>query len=414
MRTPSLFVLLAMSLWVSLAGCGQASERTINNDSFNISGHNTDKQSSLRVATFNVSIEATNYLTRNEIANDPSQSAIVTTLLARGDHPQIKNIAEIIQTVRPDIILLNEFDYIDNPKYGIELFIKNYLNVSQNAQTSIDFPYYYIAPVNTGIATIYDLDNDGKKNGIAGDAYGFGYYPGQYAMTLLSRYPIKHEQIRTLQTFLWKEMPNALQPVNDDGSQWYSTDEWAELRLSSKSHWDIPIETDNGVINIIAAHPTPPTFDGAEDRNGKRNHDEIRLITDYLSNQPYLIDDRGVKGGLKTGARFVVMGDLNSSPDEGDSIKSAIRDLLDHSLVNSNCIPTSQTGQQLKPDNPFAAQHTASWGLRVDYVLPSKYGLTIQRCGLFWPNENDPQYALVETRRTSSDHRLVWVDLLVQ
>lgn len=368
---------------------------------------------SLRVATYNVSIEATNYLSREAIADDPSRSRIVKDLLASGDHPQIKNIAEVIQRTRPDVLLLNEFDYIADPQQGIELFTTHYLNVSQNKQPTIDYPYYYIAPVNTGLASPYDLDNDGKKTGVAGDAYGFGFYPGQYAMALLSRYPIKHERIRSLQTFLWKDMPNAMQPRNDDGTPWYSTQEWARLRLSSKSHWDIPIETDVGVINIIAAHPTPPAFDGPEDRNGKRNHDEIRLITDYLSNAPYLVDDEGVKGGLRAGSRFVVMGDLNASPDEGDSIKSAIQNLLTHPFVDSSCTPTSQAGRLLRPDNTFAAQHTAAWGLRVDYVLPSKLGLSVKQCGLFWPTEDDPQQALIATRKASSDHRLVWVDLFV-
>lgn len=371
-------------------------------------------EQSLRVATFNVSIEATNYLSRKEIADDPSRSVLVQELLASGDHHQIKNIAEIIQRTRPDILLLNEFDYIADPKQGIELFIKNYLNVSQSDQPSIDYPYHYIAPVNTGLASPYDLDNDGKKIGIAGDAYGFGFYPGQYAMAILSRYPIKYEQIRSLQTFLWKDMPDGLQPTNDDGSPWYSAEEWAHIKLSSKSHWDIPIETKAGIINIIAAHPTPPTFDGPEDRNGKRNHDEIRLISDYLSNAPYLVDDKGVSGGLKASSRFVVMGDLNSSPDEGDSVKGAIQSLLAHPLVDSSCIPTSSAGRLLRPDKPFAAEHTAAWGLRVDYVLPSKSGLRVKQCGLFWPTEDDPQHALIATRKASSDHRLVWVDLFVE
>lgn len=252
-------------------------------------------KSTLRVATFNVSIEATNYLSRAEIAHQPSRSAIVKEHLASGEHPQMKNIAEIIQRTRPDIILLNEFDYIQSPEQGIGLFIKNYLNASQNEQPSINYPHYYVAPVNTGAASPYDLDNDGEKTGVAGDAYGFGYYPGQYAMALLSRYPIQQELIKTFNAFRWKDMPNALQPVSDDGVAWYSTEEWDNVRLSSKSHWDIPVETPHGVINIIAAHPTPPTFDGAEDRNGKRNHDEIRLISDYLSNKPYLVDDKGGK-----------------------------------------------------------------------------------------------------------------------
>ncbi len=368
-------------------------------------------QETLRLATFNVSIEATNYLSRNDIAEDPTRSAIVGRLLTNGDHPQIRNIAEIIQRTRPDVLLLNEFDYIKDPEQGIELFIKNYLNVSQNSQPKIDYPYYYIAPVNTGVPSPFDLDNNGTKTGVAGDAYGFGYYPGQYAMALLSRYPIKLNEIRTLKSFLWKDMPDALKPYNRDDSPWYSNEEWNKLRLSSKSHWDIPIEFKKGRLHIIAAHPTPPTFDGDEDRNGKRNHDEIRLINDYISDKSYLKDDNGTVGGLNKDSRFVVMGDLNSSPDEGDSIKTAIRQLTDHPLVDSSCVPRSSAGQLARPDNQFASEHTAAWGLRVDYVLPSRLGLKTTNCGIFWPDKNDPQYTLIETRKASSDHRLVWVDI---
>ena len=368
-------------------------------------------EADIRVATFNVSIEATNYLSREEISIDPSRSKVVQEHLASGNHSQIQNIAEIIQRTRPDILLLNEFDYIADPSMGVELFIKNYLNVSQNGQHAINYPYYHIAPVNTGLATPFDLDNDGQTTGVGADAQGFGYYSGQYAMALLSRYPIKHQQIRTLQTFLWKDMPNALQPKKPDGTNWYSAEEWSHLRLSSKSHWDIPIATPSGTLNIIAAHPTPPTFDGAEDRNGKRNHDEIRLISDYLSNKPYLTDDSGISGGIKPNARFVVMGDLNSSPNEGDSIKEAINNLLDHPLINDGCVPTSNMGQQQNPDNLYSAQHTAAWGLRVDYVLPSKLGVNTKRCGVYWPSDGTAEYRLVTDRQASSDHRLVWVDL---
>ena len=390
----SLLTIVIISLTMVNLGCSQ-----------------TAASKTVRVATFNVSIEATNYLSRDEIAKEASRSSIVKTLLAETNHSQLQNIAEIIQTTRPDILLLNEFDYIANPKEGIESFIKNYLNTPQNGQTSIDYAYYYIAPVNTGVASPHDLDNDGKKSGIAGDAYGFGYYPGQYGMALLSRYPIQQEQVRSFQKFLWKDMPNALYAIKENGKPWYSAEEWSTLRLSSKSHWSIPIETDNGNLTIIAAHPTPPTFDGNEDRNGKRNHDEIRLINDYIENQSYLFDDKGVGGGLDKKARFVVLGDLNSSPDEGDSIKSAIQNLLSSPRINSSCVPTSKAGEKLRPNNQFALQHTAAWGLRVDYALPSLFGLRVKQCGMFWPTIDDPQHALTASRKASSDHRLVWVDI---
>lgn len=68
----------------------------------------------LKVATFNVSMEAENYLPRGTRGS----SQVLIDVLANGEHPQVKNIAAIIQRVRPDILLLNEFDYIENPGSG--------------------------------------------------------------------------------------------------------------------------------------------------------------------------------------------------------------------------------------------------------------------------------------------------------
>jgi len=368
----------------------------------------------IRIATFNVSMEATNYMTYDEIAANPERGSIVQEYLASGEHPQMKNVAEIIQRTRPDILLLNEFDYVANPEQGILAFTKNYLDIAQNSQTAINYPYYYIAPVNAGEPTSFDLDNNGKKTGKGEDAFGFGYYPGQYGMAILSKYPIDLENVRTMQRFLWKDMPGALRPMNPDGSNWFTDEEWAVYRLSSKSHWDVPVQTKSGVIHIIATHPTPPVFDGDADSNGTRNHDEIRLLNDYITNQSYIYDDKGSTGGLETGSRFVIAGDFNSSPVEGDSIRDSIKKLLAEPLVNSSCTPASEGGRQSKPENQYASTHTANFGLRVDYVLPSSTGLKLNDCGMFWPPQDDPLYPLVGDRASSSDHRLVWIDVTVQ
>ena len=34
-------------------------------------------------------------------------------------------------------------------------------------------------------------------------------------------------------------------------------------------------------VHFLVSHPTPPVFDGPEDRNGPRNYDEIRFWADY-------------------------------------------------------------------------------------------------------------------------------------
>ena len=364
----------------------------------------------VKVATFNVSMDATNYLKRGEVGKGDE---LINSL--NNNHQQIKNIAEIIQRVRPDILLLNEFDYIQDPNQGIEKFISNYLNVSQQGAQAIDYPYYYYAPVNTGVSTNFDLDNNGEKSGNMADAYGFGHFPGHFGMVLVSRYPIDTKNIRTFQNFLWKEMPNAMKPTDPStGKHWYSEQEWQALRLSSKSHWDIPVNVNGKVVHVLTSHPTPPVFDGPEDRNGARNHDEIRFWNDYITanKASYIYDDNGKKGGIITGASFVIMGDQNASPDEGSAIKSGIANLLANPLTNNTFTPESIGGEK-NSESIFAKSHTAAWKMRADYVIPSTHGIKVKAAGVFWPKQDEPLYRLIETRASSSDHRLVWVALML-
>ena len=157
--------------------------------------------------------------------------------------------------------------------------------------------------MNTGVASGVDLNHNGMSTDNGGDTFGFGLYPGQYGMLLLSRYPIQRDTIRTFQHFLWQDMPNGLlsSVKAEDGSDWYSPEAQAVFRLSSKSHWDVPITLHNQTVHILASHPTPPVFDGPENRNGKRNHDEIRFWTDYISAgkvADYVYDDKGRKLSL--------------------------------------------------------------------------------------------------------------------
>ena len=93
------------------------------------------------------------------------------------------------------------------------------------------------------------------------------------------------------------------------------------------------------------SHPTPPVFDGAEDRNGTRNFDEIGFWADYVwpgARSSYIYDDEGTTGGLGAGERFVIAGDQNSDPLDGDSIPGAIQQLLDHPRINDRDTPSSE------------------------------------------------------------------------
>ncbi len=378
--------------------------------SANTDMQNIDMPSSIKIATFNVSMEALNYIERGQkpVGNELSKQLM-------SDNQQVKNVAEIIQRINPDILLLNEFDRLDDSGKDLQTFIKQYLNVGQNGQQAIDYPYVFQGPVNTGLKTPFDINGDGKITQPQ-DTYGFGHFTGHFAMALLSKYPIVQEQVRTFQTFKWQDMPGALKPINpSDGSSYYPEDVWKQLRLSSKSHWDIPVKVENKTISVLASHPTPPVFDGEEDRNGKRNHDEIRFWVDYLTpkNADYIYDDKGTRGGKSNNNSFVLMGDLNASNMDGDAIYSGIGALLNH-LDVFDPMPTSKGGDVHKLDNANSKYHTAYWGMRADYVLPSKHGWTVKDSGVFWPTKEDSLYRLIESRAASSDHRLVWVELTLE
>jgi len=329
--------------------------------------------------------------------------------LQNGEDEQIKIIAQIIQEVRPDVLALQEFDYDPRGEY-LDLFQKNYLEQSWNNSEPITYGYAMAFSSNTGIPTHKDLNND-KNIHSPEDAYGYGQYPGQYAFAILSKYPLDTSAMRTFRKFLWKDMPGAALPVKEDGSPYYSEEVLDIFRLSSKNHVDIPVLINNRIVHALIAHPTPPVFDGKADRNGHRNHDEIRLFADYISGQngpSYLYDDSGNKANLKPSAPFVIMGDMNADPQRGDTYQNPIMQFLDHPQVNESAalgdnVPfhISETGDTLHT--------TAVFDMRIDYVLPSDE-FQVQSSGVYWPKEGDADAQLTKGRQ-GSDHRLVWMDV---
>lgn len=381
----------------------------------------------IRVATFNVSLYRD---AGGELADD---------LAAPGD-PQASAVAEILQHIRPDIVLLNEFDH-DPTGRTLELFRRNYLEVGQNGAQPLHLAHAFTAPVNTGAPSGFDLDRDGRTDGPA-DAFGFGRYPGQYGMVLLSRFPIDNEGVRTFRSLRWVDQPAALlpdDPSTPEEADWYPEDARSVFRLSSKSHWDVPVMVEEHVLHALCAHPTPPAFDGpprfpaAVDFNGRRNHDEIRMWVDYVTpgSGSYLVDDAGVSGGLDPESPFIILGDYNADPLDGDPVAGspvgrAGALLVECPRIRANPIPSSRGGLEASRSQGGAnlahrgdpGHDTADFGdrapgnLRVDYALPSIH-LEVLDCGVFWPTTRDPLYRLIGADgKASSDHRLVWVDVL--
>jgi hypothetical protein len=398
------------------------------------------RSADVRFATFNTSL------------NRGAAGQLVSDLSSPGSDTigvrQARNVAEVVQRARPDVVLINEFDFYEDGS-AARLFRDNFLRVPQNGAPAADYPYFFVAPSNTGVPSGFDLDNSGdtNPNDSGNDAFGFGLFPGQFGMVVYSKYPIDRRHVRTFQKFLWKDMPGARLPDDPSTPQpgdYYSPDELAVFRLSSKSHWDIPIRLGKrSTVHFLVSHPTPPVFDGPEDRNGLRNADEIRFSADYIrpGRSRYIYDDRGRRGGLGRSALFVVAGDQNSDPVDGDSLRDAqgnpiaIQPLLNSPRVNSSNPPTSaggpeasslqggaNTSQKGDPrfDTADFTDNPAPGNLRADYVLPSRR-IEIERSAVFWPVQADPLSRLTGVFDfatwgavggfPTSDHRLVWADL---
>ena len=372
------------------------------------------EKETVRVASFNIWEMSTTKIT------DVDENGV-------GQNEQLKAAATIIRKINPDILVINEIDHdIDALRDGNDLtlnarrFQDAYL---RQDDTFKEYPYIFAAPCNTGLLSGKDLNNDGivatPENAYSreygDDSFGWGAYPGQYSMALLSRYPFMKENIRTFQKFLWKDLPDNLIPTD-----WYSPDEIEVLRLSSKSHWDIPVMIEKKTIHMLISHPTPPILDGPENRNGRRNYDEIRMWVHYIENDSVLVDDQGVRGGLPESESFIIAGDLNAAPhgDRLESGESSINLLLKHDRIQDcgDLLVSRGALNGHKPGPPkYRERRTAGWGnrgLRIDHLLPST-DLNVVGGGVYWPDMSIDAEEAAMTRK-ASDHRLIWLDISIK
>lgn len=410
-------------------GSGASSDVDSDADASTAGGSERDADSgpvacqTVRVATFNASLFRD---AQGQLLQD----------LQQGD-AQAQAVAHIIRSVRPDILLLNEFDE-DLSGETLRLFQENYLqNAAPGPSSPITFSHAWIAPSNTGVSAGVDLSGDGQvaenpgTPNWAADAFGYGTFPGQYSFAVLSNFALNVNEIRTFQTFLWKDFEGALLPDNaatDSPSDYYSAAALEVFRLSSKTHADIPIQVGEQTLHFLVSHPTPPAFDGPEDRNGRRNHDEVVFWARYIDGAAWVYDDAGNTGGLESGSSFVIAGDLNSDPLDPAENLHPVAQLLGHDRVNGTLAPASEGARRASlTQGGINAQHrgdpafdTADFSdnsvgnLRIDYVLPSS-DLTVVAAGVFWPTAGQPGFEWIgDFPFASSDHRAVWVDLLVQ
>ena len=296
--------------------------------------------------------------------------------LQKAEDAKIAAAVQAVVALQADVLVLTGFDY-DLDQVALTAF-RNKLDVA-----GLNYPYQFSSRPNTGLATGLDLDGDGKLGG-AGDAQGWGRFSGEGGMAILSRLPIRTEDVRDFSAFLWRDLPGALL---FDG---ITPEAVAVQRLSTTGHWDVPVDLPGGgTLHLLAWYATPPVFDGPEDRNGRRNHDEAAFWVALLN------------GALPIPAPappFVVIGDGNLDPVKGDGLSDGILGLIDH--------PALQKVDQRGETADFSAKNGPG-RLRVDYVLPSR-DLMVVGAGVMWPKAGEP---LAEIMATASRHRPVWVDI---
>ena len=276
-------------------------------------------------------------------------------------------IAEI-RKVSPDVIALQGVDF-DIENRTLQAFASAIEGQGQS------YPHFFAAAPNAGLQTLVDLDGDGQTGG-PGDAQGYGRFFGQGSMAILSRYPILAAEVEDYSELLWRDLPDALLPEKA-GKAFPSPEALDVQRLSSHGHWIVPIQHPVfGRISILTYHATPPVFDGDEDRNGKRNHDETAFWLHYLEGRFDAPPD----------GQFILAGDANLDPNGGDGRGQIMATLLSHPMLQ----------------DPLPNLSTVAWQqtgpLRVDYVLPSS-DWQVTDAGVRPINPG------------ASRHALVWVDV---
>lgn len=195
--------------------------------------------------------------------------------IRKGDDPQITATIDILVEVSPDIVVLAGFDY-DHGGTALGAF-SDALN-----DAGLDLGHRYAAHPNSGLMTDLDLDGN-DRFGEPRDAQGYGTFSGDNGMAILSRWAVVSEQAKDFSDLVWRDIPNANLPIVD-GALFPNSKVYEVQRLSSTAHWDVPVALPNGqVLHLLTHYATPPVFDGPEDRNGRRNADELGFWSHYLT-----------------------------------------------------------------------------------------------------------------------------------
>ena len=177
-------------------------------------------------------------------------------------------MVRVLAALDADVILLTAVDY---DRGGVALG----LLADRLAAAGAPYPHRFALRPNTGMQTGLDVDGNGRL-GDPRDAQGWGLFSGQGGMAVLSRLPLDAALRATFRTSSGATCRARCCPTGMDPACW------------TCSAWPPPGSgmcrslTEAGPLHLLAWHATPPVFDGPEDRNGRRNHDEAAFWRLFL------------------------------------------------------------------------------------------------------------------------------------
>lgn len=265
--------------------------------------------------------------------------------LLKSEDPAVAATVARLAAARADVLLLCGLDW---DAQGLALAA---LAGAIAGAGGPDYPLRLALRPNAGQPTGLDLDGDGRRGG-PGDAQGFGAFPGQGGMALLSRLPLAGE-VADHTARLWREMPDP-PPL--------PAEELALRRLSSTGHWQVPLRLADGrALTVMGWCAGPPAFGRGRD-NVRRNADETRFWSALLDGA----------FGPPPAPPFVLLGSANLDPQAGDGDPAAIRALLaDPRLRDPR--PAQGDGSLWTVDWTRLRSGAPGPGrLRSDYILPSR------------------------------------------
>ena len=192
---------------------------------------------SLRIATYNADLSA-------------SGPGLLLQDLRKDDMPPQRAAAvQAIAALNADVIVLTGIDYDLKAESLAELAAK---------LTAEGAPYPHLLALrpNTGVPTGRDLDGNGRL-GEPRDAQGWGRFPGEGGMAVLSRLPLGTDG-RDFSDFLWADLPGNLMPEDDPARDLQ--------RLHTTGAYEVPIELPGGKsLRLLVFYASPPVFDGPEE-----------------------------------------------------------------------------------------------------------------------------------------------------